>query len=88
MPDQSLLDDAASSLEAAAAGTANAEAAARLDDLSEQLEGFVESGRTPDHGRLARILNAMDETETNDVSADIAQAREHLLTYREDVDGV
>lgn len=90
MPDQALLDDAASSLESAASGTTDQAAGERLADLSDQLTDFVESGRTPDHGRLARIITALDDTSqvADDVSDDIAHARDRIVTYRQDVEGV
>jgi len=91
MPDPTHLTEAASSLESAAARAGDPDAVERLEDLSEQLHGFVESGRTPDHGRLARVLNALDEADEvadDDASDAIGRAREEVITFREGVEGV
>lgn len=91
MPDSSHLEEAASSLESAASEVDDGAAADRLADLADQLDDLAESGRTPDHGRLARLLNALSEVESDvDGSATdaIARAREQITTYREGVPGV
>lgn len=91
MPDSSHLAEAATSIESAATDLEDDAARDRLAGLADQLHDIVDSGRTPDHGRLARMLNALSEVESSaDGSAAdaIARAREHITTYREGVAGV
>lgn len=91
MPDSTHLEEAASSIESAATDVDDAAATDRLENLAAQLRDLVESGRTPDHGRLARMLNALSEVEANvdgNAADAIGRAREHITTYREGVAGV
>lgn len=91
MPDKTLLAEAASSLESAAAHVGDPEATDRLETFSDQLHDLAASGQTPDHGRLARILHALSEIadDADGEAADaIARAREQITTYREGVEGV
>jgi hypothetical protein len=91
MPDSTLLAEAASSLESAAARVDDDEATDRLENFAGQLEDIAESGQTPDHGRLARILHSLSEIadDADGEAADaIARAREQITTYREGVEGV
>jgi len=63
----------------------------RLADLADQLETLATREKGPDHGRLARILNALSEVE-EDAPATVAdaidEARERIVAYRETVEGV
>jgi hypothetical protein len=83
--------DRASDLLASAAGNAGDEAAERLTDLSEQLASLATRDRGPDHGRLARIENALDdirETVDEAAAADIDAAHEAVVDYRSGIEGV
>lgn len=67
------------------------EAGDRLDGLAEQLETLATAERGPDHGRLARIQNALSEVKAevdDDAAATIDEAVERILDYRETVQGV
>lgn len=91
MPDNTLLAEAASSLESAAAHVDDGEAIDRLEDFAGQLHDLAASGQTPDHGRLARILHALSEIDDGadgEASDAIARAREQITSYREGVEGV
>lgn len=89
-PDPAHLRAAADHL-AAAADAAGGDAAERLDGLANQCASLAERSRGPDHGRLARILTAIDEVGggVDDAAAEeLEDARAELLTYREAVEGV
>lgn len=91
MPDREQLEEAARRLDAAAIAVADDEDAERLAGFADRLSGFVEDDRTPDHGRLARILHVLDEIEADadaDAAAAIDRTREAITTYREGVEGV
>ena len=78
-------------LEAAAAATTDDEAAERLRDLAGQLETLAERDRAPDHGRLARIENALGDlagTVDADAKAEIDAAHDAVVAFRETIDGV
>jgi len=85
------LATASERLEAAAQATGDDDAAERLRDLAGQLESLAERDRRPDHGRLARIENALGdlaETVDADTSAEIDAAHDAVVAFRETVDGV
>lgn len=91
MPDRTHLAEAANSIESAVADVDDHATTERLEGLAEQLRDLADSGRTPDHGRLARMLNALSEVESSEdgSAADaVARAREHITTYREGVEGI
>jgi len=70
---------------------AEGEAADRLADIADQLSYLSTADRGPDHGRLARIQNAVDEIQTqvdDDAAVTIDEALEHVVAYRETVEGV
>lgn len=78
-------------LESAANSTDDADATDRLESLSEQVADLSEAERGPDHGRLARLENALHDL-TDDTSGDaveaIEDAHEHVTEYRSGVEGV
>lgn len=85
------LATASDRLEAAAQATTDDDAAERLRDLAGQLESLAERDRGPDHGRLARIENALGdlaETVGADARAEIDAAHDDVVAFRETVDGV
>jgi hypothetical protein len=85
------LATASDELEAAADATTDEESADRLTDLAGQLDTLAERDRAPDHGRLARIENALGEVREN-VSGTtldhIDAAEEHIVAFRETIEGV
>jgi len=63
----------------------------RLTDLAEQLDRLATADRGPDHGRMARIQNALADLEgdvATDATESIAAARDAISAYRETVEGV
>lgn len=82
----------ASDLIEEAAGTAEEEAAAeRLTGLADQLGRLAEADRGPDHGRLARIENALEELAAGtgeETAALVEEAHERVKEYRSGVPGV
>lgn len=63
----------------------------RLSDLADQLDRLSTADEGPDHGRLARIQNALHDLESSageDAAATIAEAHEHVKEYRSGVEGV
>lgn len=81
----------ASDLLETAAESADGDAATRLNDLAGQLDRLATAERGPDHGRLARIENALDELREASgpiVTDAIDSAHEHVVAYRETVEGV
>lgn len=63
----------------------------RLSDLADQLDALSTADEGPDHGRLARIQNALHDLEDSvgdDAAATIAEAHEHVREYRSGVEGV
>ncbi|SFR92496.1 hypothetical protein SAMN05216559_1084 [Halomicrobium zhouii] len=78
-------------LASAADSTDDEDDAERLDGLSGQLSDLAEAERGPDHGRLARIENALNDLEASagdDAAGTIADAHEHVTEYRSGVEGV
>lgn len=85
------LESASRTLESAADATADDDAADRLTDLADQLGTLAERDQSPDHGRLARIELALDEiveSVGDDVAADVNDAHEYVIAFRETVEGV
>lgn len=78
-------------LDSAAESTDNADYAERLESLSDQLGEVAEAERGPDHGRLARIENALNdlsESTSGDTVETINDAHHHVKEYRSGVEGV
>jgi hypothetical protein len=85
------LATASDRLEAAAEATTDDDAAERLRDLAGQLATFADRDRGPDHGRLARIENALGdlaETVGADATAEIEAAHGDVIAFRETIEGV
>jgi polyhydroxyalkanoate synthesis regulator phasin len=84
------LQTAASHLAAASEAAAD-DASERLTDLAEQLENLSTADRGPDHGRMARIQNALSDLKA-DASAEVVDeidaAKGAISAYRETVQGV
>jgi hypothetical protein len=81
----------ASDLLADAAQATEGDDSDRLSDLSEQLDHLSTADEGPDHGRLARIQNALHDLEESvgdDAAETIAEAHEHVKEYRSGVEGV
>ena len=74
-----------------AANDAGGDAKDRLSELAGQIDRLSTAERGPDHGRLARWQNALDEIK-DDVDAatveTIDEALEAIVAYRSTVDGV
>lgn len=90
MPDAAHLRRAGDLL-ADASESAEGDAADRLRDLGDTCHDLADRARGPDHGRLARLLNALGEVEPDldDEGRDrLEEARSAISTYREDVEGV
>lgn len=84
------LSEASERLESAAEDAAS-EAADRLNDLADQLDTLSERDDEPDHGRLARIQNALDDLKdgaSETVREKIDAAKERIRSFREGVEGV
>ena len=78
-------------LESAAESTGNEDYAERLTGLADQLGALAEADRGPDHGRLARIENALSdlsESTSGDTVETINDAHHQVKEYRSGVDGV
>ena len=75
-------------LESAADETTDEDAAQRLESLADQLDTLATRDRDPDHGRLARIENALNDLEDSDVSDQVESAHESVIAFRETVEGV
>lgn len=85
------LRDAGDRLHDAADRADRDEARERLRELGDQLTALADRERGPDHGRLARLLNAIGEVEgkvDDSVAAELDEAREQVVRYRETVEGV
>lgn len=90
MPDASHLRRAGDLL-ATASDAAAGDDADRLRELATTCASLADRERGPDHGRLARILNALGEVEgglDDDAREAVAEAREEITAYREGVEGV
>ena len=78
-------------LGSAAESTDNDDDADRLESLSDQLADLAEAERGPDHGRLARIENALNdlsESTSGDTVETIDDAHDQVTEYRSGVEGV
>ncbi|MFC7140071.1 hypothetical protein ACFQMA_09520 [Halosimplex aquaticum] len=82
------LATASDTLESAADATEDDDAAERLDSLADQLDALATRDRDPDHGRLARIENALHDLEDTDVADQVTDAHESVVAFRETVEGV
>lgn len=63
----------------------------RLENQATQLRDLANRERGPDHGRLARHqqkLNDIQETVEETVADQIQQARDRISSYREGIEGV
>jgi len=79
----------ASDLLASAAQDATDDDGERLSELSDQLDHLSTADEGPDHGRLARIQNALHDLEDGvEDPDDIVEAHEHVKEYRSGVEGV
>lgn len=75
----------------AAESTDNEDYAERLESLSDQVADLAEAERGPDHGRLARLENALNdlsESTSGDTVETINDAHHHVKEYRSGVEGV
>jgi hypothetical protein len=81
----------ASDLLESAADSASGDAKKRLTDIAGQIDRLSTADRGPDHGRLARWQNGLDEVK-DDVDAEtvatIDDALESIVAYREGVEGI
>lgn len=85
------LAEASDRLESAAETASDQDDAGRLDDLSDQLQTLADRDTDPDHGRLARIQNALSDVRegTSDaVREAIDDAKDLISKFREGVEGV
>lgn len=85
------LRTASEELRQASAAATDADAQRRLYDLSDQFATLASADEGPDHGRLARHLNALHELRDEageDVTGHIDAAEEAITAYRETVEGV
>jgi hypothetical protein len=85
------LATASDRLESAADASDDEDAAERLRDLAGQLDSLAERERGPDHGRLARIENALgdlQESAGDEVAAEIEAGHDAVIAFRETVEGV
>jgi hypothetical protein len=63
----------------------------RAESLADTLRSLADREHGPDHGRLARIENALVELReeaTEEASAALDAAKDHVEAYREGVPGV
>lgn len=82
------LATASETLESAADATGGDDAAERLSSLADQLDALATRDRDPDHGRLARIENALTDLEDADVGERVESAHESVVAFRETIEGV
>lgn len=85
------LQTASEELRKASEAATGDELTRRLHDQSNQFARLATADAGPDHGRLARHLNAlgeMREEASDDVIEHIDAAEEAITAYRETVDGV
>jgi hypothetical protein len=90
MPQAELLREASDELRAAAE-SATGELQERIYDQSNQLAELAAAERGPDHGRLARHMNVLDELSgeaDGDVDDHVRAAYEKVKEYRSGVEGV
>ena len=85
------LRTASEELRQASAAATDEDAQRRLYELSDQFATLASADSGPDHGRLARHLNALNELREGadeDVTTHIDAAEAAITAYRETVDGV
>ncbi|WP_049980346.1 DUF7553 family protein [Halolamina rubra] len=85
------LQTASEELRRASTAATDAERQRRLYDLSDQFATLAAADSGPDHGRLARHLNALNELRDGaggDVTEHVDAAEAAITEYRETVDGV
>jgi hypothetical protein len=85
------LRTASEALRTASDGAADPAIQRRLHDQSTQFATLATADHGPDHGRLARHLNALNEIREDageEVSERIDAAEEAIIAYRETVEGV
>jgi hypothetical protein len=85
------LRTASDELRKASEGATDPDLKRRLHDQSTQFATLATADHGPDHGRLARHLNALNEMREeagDDVAAHIEAAEEAITAYRETVEGV
>jgi hypothetical protein len=85
------LATASDRLESAADASDDEDAAERLRDLAGQLDSLAERERGPDHGRLARIENALgdlQESANEEAASEIEAGHDAVIAFRETVEGV
>jgi hypothetical protein len=85
------LENAAESIEAAAAAASDDEARDRLETQAAKFAEYADADRGPDHGQLARhehILNDVADDEGGDVASNLEDALASISAFRETVDGV
>jgi len=82
------LHEAADAVDRATDGVEDTE---RAQGLADQLRSLADGERRPDHGRLARVENALGELSEGasaDADAAIDDAKAAIEAYREDLPGV
>ncbi|WP_232703308.1 DUF7553 family protein [Halobacterium wangiae] len=85
------LSAASDHLREAAIATTNEEREQRLYEQSDQLARLATADSGPDHGRLDRITNALNELSAEldaDAKESVEAAKERVVAYRETVEGV
>lgn len=85
------LRTASEELRMASEGAATPEMERRLHDQSNQFATLATAEHGPDHGRLARHLNALKEIREeagDEVTEHVEKAEEAITAYRETVEGV
>jgi len=85
------LQTAATHLTTASEAADDDAASERLTELAEQLETLSTADRGPDHGRMARIQNALSDLKadaSDEVVDEIDAAKDAISAYRETVQGV
>ncbi|MFW5935180.1 MAG: DUF7553 family protein [Halolamina sp.] len=85
------LQTASEELRRASTAATDVDRQRRLYDLSDQFATLAAADSGPDHGRLARHLNALTELRDGagaDVTEHVDAAEAAITAYRETVDGV
>lgn len=85
------LEAAAEHVTAAATHATDEAHAERLSGIAGQLDTLATRNRPPDHGRLARLLNALGEVEAEAGEAvvdHLEKARAEISAFRETIEGV
>lgn len=82
------LASARDTLESAAEETSDDDVTDQLESQADQLDTLATRDQGPDHGRLARIENALHDLEDSDVGDQVEAAHESVVAFRETVDGV